>query len=103
LGVSAIGNVYGQPAAAGLHGKTVKVPVHADTAAAQAAINQIHGKSVTVNVKLDISGGGSGGGSAGIPLTPAQIKSIASQVQSKLLNQAKNNRRTGNTLPGYGS
>ena len=79
--------MYGQPAASALHGKNVKVGVHADTAAAQAAINGIHGKTVTIQVKLDITGGGSGGGgSGGIDLSPAQIKSIASQVQTKLLS-----------------
>jgi hypothetical protein len=106
LGVSAIGNVYGMPApahpAAALAGKSVKVGVHADTAAAQASINAIHGKSVTVTVNLNMTGGGGGSG-GGLNLSPAEIKSIASQVQSKLLQQAKNNRRTGTTLPGYGS
>ena len=40
LGVWAIGNVYGKPAQGGLQGKDVKVAVHADTAAAQAAIKR---------------------------------------------------------------
>jgi hypothetical protein len=102
LGVAAIGNVYGTPAThPALQGKSVKVGVSTDAAAAQAAINGIHGKSVTVEVNLHITGGGGAGG--GISLTPSQIKSVASQVQSKLLSQAKNNRRTGTTLPGYGS
>jgi hypothetical protein len=108
LGVSAIGNIYGQPPAAAhpaLTGKAVKVGVTADTGAAQAAINAIHGKSVSVsiNISMSTSGGGGGGGGGGLNLSAAQIKSISGQVQSKLLAQAKNNRRTGVQLPGYGS
>ncbi len=110
LGVSAIGNVYGMPAThpamAGLQGKTVKVGVHANTAAAQAAINAIHGKSVTVSVNLNISGGGGsggGGGGGGLDLTPQQIKQVSAAVQAQLLKQAKNNRRTGLQLQGYGA
>ena len=65
LGIQGAEAVYGMPkGAAGLHGKAVSVPVHADTAAAQAAINAIHGKSVTISVKLDISGGGGAAGRA---------------------------------------
>ena len=48
LGITAGQDVYGY----GQGSKNVKVGVHADTAAAQAAINSIHGKSVTVNVNL---------------------------------------------------
>ena len=82
----------------------MKVPVHADTAAAQAAINQIHGKTVTIQVKVDIGGGGSGGGLAADGLLPkSAVNGITAQVQSTLLQQAKRNRRTGITLPGYGS
>ena len=59
---------------------------------------------MTIQVKVDISGGGSGGGgSSGITLSKQQVNAITSQVQAKLLQQAKTNRRTGLTLPGYGS
>ena len=96
LGVGAAGSVYGTG------GKGVRIPVHADTAAAQAAINQIHGKSVVISVSLDMGGGGGGGGGGG-HLTDAQIKHVAEQVQAKLLKQAKTNRQTGVSLPGYGT
>ena len=89
-------NIYGG-------GKGVKIPVHADTAAAQAAINQIHGKSVVIDVKQYISGGGGGGGGGGGVLSPSQIKQVTAQVQATLLKQAKTNRRTGLSLPGYGT
>ena len=110
LGIQGAEAVYGMPkGAAGVHGKAVSVPVHADTAAAQAAINAIHGKSVTIQVKLDISGGGgggSGGGSGGsstLQLSPSQVKQVAAQLQAEMLKRAKNNRRTGNQLQGYGA
>ena len=107
LGIQGAESIYGMPkGAAGVHGKAVSVPVHADAAAAQAAIDQIHGKSVTINVKLDISGGGgggSGGGSSTLQLSPSQVKQVAAQLQAEMLKRAKNNRRTGNQLQGYGA
>ena len=100
LGTSSASALYGG-------GKGVKIPVHADTAAAQAAINKIHGKSVVISVKLAISGGGGGAGGGGgggeIHLSPAQVKAITAQLQAKLLQRAKNNRATNLKLPGYGS
>jgi hypothetical protein len=38
-----------------------------------------------------------------VHLSTAQIKQVTAQVQSSLLKQAKTNRRTGTTLPGYGT
>ena len=97
LGTSTAGNIYGG-------GKGVKIPVHADTAAAQAAINQIHGKSVVISVSLDFGGhGGGGGAGGGVHLSTAQVKQVTAQVQAALLKQAKTNRRTGVSLPGYGT
>jgi hypothetical protein len=92
LGISAAEGVYGYG------GKSVKVT--ADTTAAQAAINEIHGKTVAIIVDLKVTGGGGGGV---VPLTPAQIKQVGQQVQSYLLEQAKRNRKTGIQLPGYGT
>jgi len=54
------------------------------------------------NVSVSISMGG-GGSSTTLTLSTAQIKQITAEVQKKLLQQAKQNRRTGTTLPGYGS
>ena len=48
-------------------------------------------------------GGGGGGGGGGVHLSTAQVKQVTAQVQAALLRQAKTNRRTGITLPGYGS
>jgi hypothetical protein len=104
LGVSAIGNVYGQPHPA-LQGKDVKVGVTANAApvhALQSAINGLHGKTVVIKVQVE-TGSGSGGSGGGVDLSAAQIKGITSKVQAALLQQAKRNRRTGITLPGYGS
>jgi hypothetical protein len=102
LGITAGKDVYG-------YGQAKTVKVTADTAAAQAAINGIHGKTVTIDVKVNLtgSGGGSGGASVGsgggITLSNSVINSITQQVQTKLLQQAKRNRKTGLTLSGYGS
>jgi hypothetical protein len=103
LGISSAESVYGAP-------KNVKVS--ADVAAAQSAINSIHGKTVTIHVQVDLGGSGGGGGGGGgvsigagggVTLSSSAINSITQQVQKKLLQQAKRNRRTGITLPGYGS
>jgi hypothetical protein len=103
LGVSAIGNVYGQP---GLTGKTVHAGATVTGAAAvhslQSAINSLQGKTVTVKVKLDIEGGG-GGTASGKPIPNDLSKVIMQQVQKAALQQAQRNRRTGLTLSGYGS
>jgi hypothetical protein len=103
LGVQAIGNIYGQPAA-GLHGKNVHAGANvtgtAQVHALQSAINSLHGKTVTINVDVNTSGGG-GGGTAG--LSKSQINMIIKGVQQGLLQQAKRNRVTGVTIPGYGA
>ena len=57
---------------------------------------------MTIKVKVRC-GGGSGGGAERTGSAAAQINSITSKVQTDLLQQAKKNRRTGVTLPGYGS
>jgi len=103
----------GGTAASGLTGGTATIDVTASgIAGIQSKINAIHGKTVTIDVKLDFSAGGGGaggGGAAGgagggvIELTPAQISRITSLIQTRMLEQAKRNRRTGLTLPGYGS
>jgi len=98
-------------AASGLTGGTAAIDVTASgIAGIQSKINAIHGKTVTIDVKLDFSGGGGGaGGGAGgagggvIELTPAQITRLTSLIQTRMLEQAKRNRRTGLALPGYGS
>ena len=73
--------------------------MHTNAAAAQAQINAIHGKTVTVNVVLNITGGGGGGHG----LSEQQVKHVTQQVETKLLRQAKRSGRTGLTLSGYGS
>jgi hypothetical protein len=95
LGISGAEDVYGY----GGVGKTVPVKATADAApvhALQAAINSLHGKTVTIEVSVTAASGG-----GGLTLTPAQIKSVTAQVQAKLLQQAKRTGRTGLQLPGY--
>lgn len=97
LGVSAIGNVYGAP----LQGKDVKVGVNANAApvhALQAAIDSLHGKTVNISVNVTTTSGSSSGS-----LSKTQIKQVGQQIQAHMLQQAQRNRRTGLTLPGYGS
>ena len=100
LGVSAIGNIYGQPAAG--QGKAVHASATVSGAGAvhalQSAINSLHGKSVTISVNVT-----SGGSASGPQLSKTQINQVTKQVQANLLQQAQRNRRTGLTLPGYGS
>jgi hypothetical protein len=105
LGIAGASAVYGQP---GVHGKTVTAGVSANAApvhALQAAIDSLHGKTVTIHVNVALSSGGGGGGGrfGDPPLTPKVVNQITAQVQAALLKQAKTNRRTGITLPGYGS
>jgi hypothetical protein len=106
LGVAGMEAVYGMP-----KGKSVDVAAKVTGAPAvkalQSAINAIRGKTVTIAVKIDMSGGGGGGagggGGGGVGglsgLSSSQIDGLVRQIQAKLLQQAKRNRRTGVKLP----
>lgn len=101
--INAEANKLGITGAGLVSGKNVNIGVNASAGpvhALQAAIDHLHGKTITIRVNVVEGTGGSGGHGAGGGALP---KHVLSQVQTSLLIQAHNNRRTGVQLPGYGA
>jgi hypothetical protein len=95
--ISAINKLYGAiNHAATVFGQKAAGAVYGGSLSAKDAT--ITASNVTVNVSL-----GAGAGSSLAGLTSAQLKQIVSEIEAKLLQQAKRNRKTGTTLKGYGS
>ena len=65
------------------------------------APNLKSGTFTSNNVTINVSMGG--GASGNLALSNAQMKQLVGEIEAKLLQQSKRNRKTGLTPKGYGS